>query len=74
MSKYPEVMPSVIYLIGSGNRRLGDEIIEFFLSEVGGELEAKIINQIITSTSEKAFSRLQMFLRSILRKIKKISD
>jgi hypothetical protein len=32
MSKYPEVMPSVIYLIGAGNRNLGDWIVEFFLS------------------------------------------
>lgn len=38
MSKYPEVMPSVIYLIGAGNRRLGDWIVEFFLSDGGGEL------------------------------------
>lgn len=30
-------MPSVIYLIGAGNRRLGDWIVESFLSDSGGE-------------------------------------
>ena len=73
MSKYPEVMPSVIYLIGAGNRRLGDWIVEFFLSDGGGELEARIINQIIISTPDRAFARLSQFLRSIFRKLEVIS-
>lgn len=27
MSKYPEVMPGVVYLIGAGNRKLGDWLV-----------------------------------------------
>jgi hypothetical protein len=36
MGRYPEVMPGVVDLIGAGNRRLGDWLIESFLKEGGG--------------------------------------
>lgn len=29
-------MPNIIYLIGAGNRKLGDWIVEFFLNDGGG--------------------------------------
>lgn len=73
MGRYPEVMPGVVYLIGAGNRRLGDWLVESFLAEGGGELEARIINQIITSTPDRAYSRIALFLRSVLRKLEAIS-
>jgi len=66
-------MPNIIYLIGAGNRSLGDWIVSYFLREGGGELEARIINQIITSTPDKAFPRLQLFLASIFKKLTTIS-
>ena len=69
MTVYAEVMPNVIYLMGAGNRALGDWIVEYFLREGGAELEAKILNQIISSTSDRAFDRLSLFLQSILKKI-----
>jgi hypothetical protein len=74
MGKYPEIMPGIIYLIGAGNRELGDWIVAYFLREGGGELEARIINQIITSTADKAFPRLQLFLASIFRQLTTISE
>ena len=36
MAVYAEVMPNVIYLVGAGNRSLGDWIVEYFLREGGG--------------------------------------
>jgi len=27
MGRYPEVMPGVVYLIGAGNRKLGDWLV-----------------------------------------------
>ena len=73
MTVYAEVMPNVIYLIGAGNRALGDWVVEYFLREGGGELEARILNQIITSTPDRAFNRLSLFLESILKKLTLIS-
>ena len=73
MNVYTEVMPNVIYLVGAGNRALGDWIVEYFLREGGNQPEAKILNQIITSTPDRAFSRLSLFLQSILKKITIIS-
>jgi hypothetical protein len=35
MTKYGEIMPQIIYLIGAGNRDLGDWIVAQFLSEGG---------------------------------------
>jgi hypothetical protein len=69
MSKYPEIMPQVVYLVGAGNRDLGDWIVAQFLSEGGAESEARIVNQIITSTPDRAFPRLARFLTSILSKL-----
>ena len=69
MTKYGEIMPQIIYLICAGNRDLGDWIVAQFLSEGGAEAEAKIVNQIITSTPDRAFNRLARFLKSILDKL-----
>lgn len=66
-------MPGVVYLIGAGNRKLGDWLVESLLAEGGAELEARIINQIITSTPDRAFPRIALFLRSVLRKLETIS-
>jgi hypothetical protein len=35
MGKYIETMPQIIYLLGAGNRDLGDWIVSQFLSEGG---------------------------------------
>ena len=35
MNVYTEVMPNIIYLVGAGNRALGDWIVEYFLREGG---------------------------------------
>ena len=69
MGKYPDVMPQVVHMVGSGNRDLGDWIVSEFLKERGAEIEARIINQIILSTPDRAFPRLAKFLSSILAKM-----
>jgi len=35
MTKYNETMPQIIYLLGAGNRDLGDWIVGQFLTEGG---------------------------------------
>ena len=36
MVKYQDVMPSIVYLIGAGNKELGNWIINYFLKNGGG--------------------------------------
>ena len=69
MGKYPDVMPQVVHMVGSGNRDLGDWIVSEFLKERGAEVEARIVSQIILSTPDRAFPRLSKFLTSVLEKM-----
>lgn len=69
MVKYAEVMPQVVHLVGAGNRDLGDWIVGQFLSDGGAETEARILNQIIVSTPDRALPRLSRLLASILDRL-----
>lgn len=72
MVNYPNIVPNIVYSLGSSNEELGDWIIEKFLSEGQGDAQAKILNQIVMSSSKKIYSRLNIFLKHILNKIKQI--
>lgn len=36
--KYQDTMPNIVFLIGAGNQKLGDWIVEHFLKEGTGEI------------------------------------
>ena len=73
MKNYPDLVPNIIYALGSNNEDLGDWIIDKFLMDGQGERQASIINQIITSSEEKISLRMGIFLKHILAKIAKIT-
>lgn len=73
MKAYPSIVPQILNIIGSNNEEFGDWIIQTFLEEGEGDIQAKIINKIITSTPEKIHKRLNIFLKYIFRKIHQIA-
>lgn len=50
MANYPTIVPNIVYSLGSSNEDLGDWIIERFLSEGNGDIQAKLLNQIVMSS------------------------
>ena len=69
MNKYPAIVPNILFILGSNNEEMGDWIINELLSEGQGEIQAKIINQIMTSSEDKIYYRLSLFLANILKKL-----
>ena len=70
MNKYPAIVPNILFILGSNNEEMGDWIINNLLSEGQGEIQAKIINQIMTSSEDKIYHRLSIFLENILIKVR----
>lgn len=72
MVSYPNIVPHIVYSLGSSNEKLGDWIIDKFLSEGNGDIQAKLLNQILMSSEKRIYNRLDIFLKHILNKIHQI--
>ena len=72
MTNYPNVVPNIVYSLGSSNEELGDWIISKFLSEGTGDIQAKLLNQIVMSSSSRIYIRLDIFLTHLMDRVKQI--
>lgn len=72
MVNYSNIVPNIIYYLGSNNEELGDWIIDKFFMDGHSEIKAKLINRIILSCRNAMFNRINRFLKNILKKIENI--
>ena len=74
MNIYSNIVPSILFSLGANNYEMGDWLMNKFLSDGDGEIQAKLVNQIITSTPEKIYDRINIFQKNIMEKVKKINS
>jgi hypothetical protein len=72
IGKYPDIVPNIVYSLGASNEELGDWIISKFLSEGTGDIQAKLLNQIVMSSSSRIYHRLDIFLTHLMDRVKQI--